>query len=112
MLLSQTDDRSNALGWAIIDDMVRDNAYTPEQETYLDTMRAYRSEFSSLGRNDINWAPYRTKTSYVDSLELYYEQMTIYKVNILIQILNACNYGKHNCCCSLNDNPWLTYCYM
>ena len=82
MLLSETDDRSNALGWAIIDDMVRDNAYSPEHQTYLDTMRAYRSEFSSLGRNDMNWAPYRTKSSYVDSLEVYYEQISLYKVRV------------------------------
>ena len=50
MLVQESDDSSNALGWAIIDDMVRDNAYTEEQAAYLDAMRAYRSEFSSLGQ--------------------------------------------------------------
>ena len=84
MLLDQADDRSNSLGWAIIDDMSRDYAYTPEQATYLDAMRAYRSEYTSLGRNDVKWAPYYTKATYVDGLETYYEQMILFKVSLHI----------------------------
>ena len=82
MLLQETDDSSNSLGWAIIDDMVRDNAYSEEQASYLNTMRAYRSQFTSLGRNDILWAPYYSKNHYEDSLDVYYTQMTLYMVRL------------------------------
>ena len=80
MLVQESDDSSNALGWAIIDDMVRDNAYTEEQAAYLDAMRAYRSEFSSLGRNDMLWAPYYSKSHYEETLDVYYTQLNLYWV--------------------------------
>ena len=81
MLLGTTDPKDNSLGWAIIDDITRDYTYTPEQETYQDVLRAYRSEYTSLGRNDLHWAPYYTQSTYADGLKTYEYQMTQFEVN-------------------------------
>lgn len=38
----------------------------------------FRSEMTSIGRNDVHWAPYYTKSFYVQILDVYYRQITLY----------------------------------
>ena len=78
MLITTEDDNYNRIGWSMLDDMARDRAYTEEQSHFLDYILALRSEFTSIGRNDIHWAPYYTQVWYVNTLDLFYDQITLY----------------------------------
>ena len=77
-MISSTTDEHNRIGWDIIDDLARDRAYDREQQDFLDHVRAVRAGFTSVGRNDLHWAPYYTQVFYVNTLEIFYDQITVY----------------------------------
>ena len=78
MLLSSTTENNNRIGWDIIDDLARGRSYTVEQHHFLDHVRAVRSEFTSVGRNDVQWVPYYTQLFYVNTLDIFYDQIGVY----------------------------------
>ena len=78
MMVSSTDESDRRVGWNIIDDMARAQAYNSEQQHFLDNIRAIRSEFTSIGRNNVHYVPYYSKDFYVKTLEVFYDQITIY----------------------------------
>ena len=78
MLVSSEVEDYNRVGWNILDDMARDRSYTIEQGFFLDNVRAARTAFTSIGRNDMHWVPYFDKNHYLNTLENIYQQITIY----------------------------------
>ena len=86
MLISSLDEDQTQSGWNIIDDMAQDRAYSEEQQNFLDHVRGVRAGLTSLGRSNINWAPYFTQLYYTNSLGSYYSDITLY-YNIFLELI-------------------------